>query len=288
MMWGFGSSAAWLWLGIGLLATAGAIVLTLALAGQRRPGRAQASPAARELGERFARGDIGEDEYTHRRAVLDASRPVRPAGRWHWNAALVIALAAIVGLGATSIALAATTGTASPPAGPAAARACTVPSLPGQVAGVRLWDMRGMMGGHYPGGGYYPGGMMGGGYNPGSRATAPGRWMRMMTITTDRASVPAGTVSFRVQNTGSLTHELVVLPLPAAGAGTRPVGADGTVTEQGSLGEASATCAAGAGDGITPGATGWVTLHLAPGRYELICNLPGHYAHGMHAELDIR
>jgi hypothetical protein len=32
----------------------------------------------------------------------------------------------------------------------------------------------------------------------------------------------------------------------------------------------------------------WVTLHLAPGRYELICNLPGHYAAGMFAELDVR
>jgi len=35
-----------------------------------------------------------------------------------------------------------------------------------------------------------------------------------------------------------------------------------------------------------PGTTGWVTLHLAPGRCELICNLPGHYARGMFTELD--
>ena len=40
-------------------------------------------------------------------------------------------------------------------------------------------------------------------------------------------------------------------------------------------------------DGIAPGAAGWVTLHLDPGRYELICNLPGHYAAGMYAELDV-
>ncbi len=152
------------------------------------------------------------------------------------------------------------------------------------------------MGGRYPGGGYSPGWMMGGGYPgmmggetyPGSSAAAPGRWMRMMGVTADRSSVPAGTVSFRVYNAGSLVHELVVLPLPAAGAGTRPVGSDGTVSEHGSLGEASATCAAGSGEGITAGADGWVTLHLAPGRYELICNLPGHYAMGMFTELDVR
>lgn len=297
MTWGLASSV-WLWLGTGLLAVAGGVVLAFVLASRRVPGRAQVSPAARQLDERFARGEISPDDYTHRRAVLGASMPARPAGRWRWNAALVIALVAIVGMGAASVALAATTGRSSP-AGPAAANGCTVPPLPGQVVSVRLWDMTGMMGGHYPGGGYYPGGMMGsggyypggmmgGGYYTGSRATVPGRWMRMMNITTDRSSIGSGTVSLRVHNAGSLTHELVVLPLRAGGVGARPIGTDGTVSERGSLGEASATCAAGAGNGITPGATGWVTLHLAPGRYELICNLPGHYAMGMFTELNVR
>jgi len=32
---------------------------------------------------------------------------------------------------------------------------------------------------------------------------------------------------------------------------------------------------------------GWVTVNLTPGRYELLCNLPGNYAPGMHAELDV-
>ena len=31
-----------------------------------------------------------------------------------------------------------------------------------------------------------------------------------------------------------------------------------------------------------------MTLTLAPGRYELICNLPGHYAAGMFTELTVR
>jgi uncharacterized cupredoxin-like copper-binding protein len=35
-------------------------------------------------------------------------------------------------------------------------------------------------------------------------------------------------------------------------------------------------------------AASWVTLTLRLGRYELVCNLPGHYAIGMHAELDVR
>ncbi len=60
------------------------------------------------------------------------------------------------------------------------------------------------------------------------------------------------------------------------------------MSEAGSLGEASRSCGEGAGDGIAPGAASWVTLHLAAGRYELICNLPGHYAMGMFTELDVR
>jgi uncharacterized cupredoxin-like copper-binding protein len=30
-----------------------------------------------------------------------------------------------------------------------------------------------------------------------------------------------------------------------------------------------------------------VTLHLAPGRYELVCNEKNHYARGMFTELDV-
>jgi uncharacterized cupredoxin-like copper-binding protein len=97
------------------------------------------------------------------------------------------------------------------------------------------------------------------------------------------AHVPAGTVSFEVANMGWRTHELVVLPLAAGhAAGQRIPGAHGKVDEAGSLGEASAPCAAGSGSGIKSGSVGWVTLQLSAGRYELICNLRNHYANGMH------
>lgn len=45
---------------------------------------------------------------------------------------------------------------------------------------------------------------------------------------------------------------------------------------------------AGHGDGIAPGAVSWLTMTLRPGRYELVCNLPGHYAIGMHTGLQAR
>ncbi len=101
------------------------------------------------------------------------------------------------------------------------------------------------------------------------------------------ATVPTGQVGFVAQNVGWRTHELVILPLPdGAAAGQRVPDADGTVDETGSLGEASNSCAAGTGEGITSGAVGWTTLTLPAGRYELVCNLPNHYADGMYQELD--
>jgi uncharacterized cupredoxin-like copper-binding protein len=85
-----------------------------------------------------------------------------------------------------------------------------------------------------------------------------------------------------------MVHELVVLPLAQGTVGSRTIGSDGQVDETDSLGEASNACGEGAGEGIPPGSASWVTLHLNLGRYELICNLPGHYARGMYTELDVQ
>jgi len=118
------------------------------------------------------------------------------------------------------------------------------------------------------------------------RGVAPsGAHMRLVAST---GVAPAGEVSLVAANRGWRPHELVVLPLAdGARAGDRVPGANGRVSEDGSLGEASASCAAGTGDGIGSGAVGWTTLRLSPGRYELLCNLRNHYTAGMYAELDV-
>ena len=114
--------------------------------------------------------------------------------------------------------------------------------------------------------------------------TAP-RGVHMM-LRAVPATVAAGKVTLVARNLGWRTHELVILPLAAgASAGQRIPGADGQVDEVGSLGEASKSCGSGAGEGIRAGTVGWVTLTLAPGHYELLCNLPNHYADGMYQEL---
>jgi uncharacterized cupredoxin-like copper-binding protein len=107
-----------------------------------------------------------------------------------------------------------------------------------------------------------------------------------MRIFASPSTVAAGDVSLRVANTGSIVHELIVLPLPAnQRIGHREVKSDGRVDETGSLGEAAKPCGDGAGDGIDPGGLSWTTLQLRPGPYEMLCNIPGHYAAGMYRTL---
>ena len=133
------------------------------------------------------------------------------------------------------------------------------PKLPGTVVNVSLTNMGGSM--------------MGGG---------------PMGLSADHATVPHGTVSFLVTNDGSIDHEMVVLPLAGSqSAGARTVGGKGKVDEAGSLGEASKTNGADAGEGIAPGGSGWVSVTLAPGHYELVCNLANHYSAGMYTQLDV-
>lgn len=159
------------------------------------------------------------------------------------------------------------------------ATGCSVPSLPGVAVNVSLGDMRSMMSG---------GSMMGGNRGLLSQNDWPHFTHGMMTVNATPTTVATGTISLRVANSGYLTHELVVLPLAAGQQpGQRPVGTGGRVAETGSVGEASATCGAGPGEGIAAGSVGWVSLTLAPSRYELLCNLSGHYTGGMWTELDV-
>ena len=143
---------------------------------------------------------------------------------------------------------------------------CSDPRLAGPIVHVTLSDMNAMMG---------AGGMMGGG-------------LTMVSLRADTHSVRAGQVSFVVHNRGGLVHELLVMSLPADGAGTRAAGNTGKVDETAARGEASRPCGEGSGDGLGSGSTGWVTVNLPPGRYELICNEPWHYTSGMFDVLTAR
>ena len=109
-----------------------------------------------------------------------------------------------------------------------------------------------------------------------------------MRLSSDHSTALDGTVSFLETNTGSITHEMVILPLPDSQVvGARPIGGEAKIEETGSLGEASNTGGAGAGQGVVHGASSWLTIALAPGQYELVCNVPGHYTAGMYTQLTL-
>lgn len=209
---------------------------------------------------------------------------------------LLIGLAAIVLGAASTFALAAVgPGTrnagsgASIKAYPYVARPCEVPALPGTVVNVTLTDMPGSMMGPGMMGPRMIGPGPGGQFGPGAPNQGyPWPGMRMMSILIDPATVPAGQVSFRVLNTGVWIHELTVLPLgPGENLGQRRIGTNNQVDESASLGHVEASCGADEGDGLVPGAVGWTTITLKPGRYELICNIAGHYWAGMYTELTV-
>ncbi|MCU6479564.1 hypothetical protein [Arthrobacter sp. A2-55] len=176
---------------------------------------------------------------------------------------LLVGVLATLALTVLSIAAVAFLGQQRIGAGLAGGTGCAAPGSAGTIVHVTTTDMAGPM--------------MGG----------PGR-MGGMGLTADHATVTHGSVRFLVTNVGRYTHEMVILPLPGEQmTGTRPIGGDGKIDEAGSLGEASATCAEGAGQGILPRTSGWVSVNLPPGRYELLCNFAGHYAAGMYTLLTV-
>lgn len=176
---------------------------------------------------------------------------------------LLVGILATFALTALSLAAVVFLGPQRTGGGNAYTAGCAAPVLAGTVVNVAGADMGGPM--------------MGG---PGRRGA--------MRLTADQATVPHGPVGFVFANAGRYAHELVILPLPGTQiAGSRPVGGDGKIDETGSLGEASATCAEGTGRGVLPRSVGWVSVDLPPGRYELVCNFPGHYAAGMYTQLTV-
>lgn len=87
----------------------------------------------------------------------------------------------------------------------------------------------------------------------------------------------AGRVVFVVRNVGSVPHNLVVLrtdrapdKLPMAGSVAKEVGRQGKTPVFG------------------PGKSRRLALDLRPGKYVLICNVPGHYKAGMFVGFTVR
>ncbi len=100
-------------------------------------------------------------------------------------------------------------------------------------------------------------------------------------IETDTTSIGSGSETFTVTNHGTVAHEFVIVrtdlapdALPRDGSGGVDEEAEGTthITEV---------------EDVAPGSSTSLTANLAPGRYVVFCNVPGHYAGGMHASLTV-
>lgn len=93
----------------------------------------------------------------------------------------------------------------------------------------------------------------------------------------DSVSAKAGAVTINAANVGDEPHELVLAKTDDAPADL-PTSSDGTVDEAG-------LDVPGEIESIDGGVDGTVTLDLAPGKYVMFCNLPGHYTSGMYGSL---
>ena len=91
------------------------------------------------------------------------------------------------------------------------------------------------------------------------------------------ARISAGDARFVIVNKGPSTHELLVV---RAGSAV-PLRKDGLTVDEEKLEPVTVATA----EGEPPDAVEILQLELHPGRYELFCNMAGHYLGGMSAQL---
>ena len=97
-----------------------------------------------------------------------------------------------------------------------------------------------------------------------------------MKITLSAGQLPAGISNIDVLNLGAAPHQLVILKTdkPADSLGSEAV-----VPEPGKIASSK---------DLPAGGKELMKVKLAAGHYALICNLPGHYVAGMHADLQVK
>jgi uncharacterized cupredoxin-like copper-binding protein len=109
--------------------------------------------------------------------------------------------------------------------------------------------------------------------------TAVGAQEKEFSITLDKSTLPAGDVTFSITNGGTIVHEFVVLDTDTP--------ADQLPQASGEVDEDSLEAVDEVED-IAPGSTAKLSVNLPAGHYVVICNIPGHYAAGMHADITVQ
>ena len=98
-------------------------------------------------------------------------------------------------------------------------------------------------------------------------------------IAMDRASAPAGTVTFQIENKGEMLHEFVVIRTATPADGLPVVNAEAVEEGLDVVDEA---------EDIAAGTATSLAVDLSPGHYILICNVSGHYPSGMHTDFTVQ
>ncbi len=99
-------------------------------------------------------------------------------------------------------------------------------------------------------------------------------------LTVSPTDVPAGQVTLAATNAGPSTHEFEVFSVAdGVDANDLPVEDDVAVTDGLTLVDEL--------EDVLPGSTASLDVDLEPGTYAVVCNLPEHYAQGMHATLKV-
>ncbi len=104
------------------------------------------------------------------------------------------------------------------------------------------------------------------------------------SFTPSDPTVKAGALTINAPNDGQIQHELVVLKTDENPASLPQKGAE--VDEDGL--EAKGVKNEGEITDVAPGQTKSNQFNLTPGKYVMICNVPGHYAQGMYGSITVK
>jgi uncharacterized cupredoxin-like copper-binding protein len=102
------------------------------------------------------------------------------------------------------------------------------------------------------------------------------------SLAVNPATSAAGLVTFTITNQGPSVHEFVVFKSDLD-PGALPLKADGSAVNEDGAGVSHID----EKEDIANGGTASLAIALQPGKYVLICNLPGHYKLGMRAGLTV-
>jgi len=108
--------------------------------------------------------------------------------------------------------------------------------------------------------------------------------LKQWSVTPTATTIPAGKVSIKVSNAGSITHELVVLQTDTLAADIPITSFEG---EKDRINEDTSGTNVGETGDMKVGKTKTITLNLQPGHYVFLCNLPAHYGSGMHTDVTV-